>query len=1190
MKKLIKMKHPLRHLLLTVSLLVIVKSASAQVLFSDNFNGMTGPSGYPATPSTGANFELSNPGRIGGTLTLPAGANYINGFFTDGNEQLGNTDTFPADNLDNNVPGDDLLLANQASDWINYDFSTLSTNAPLSLTFNGLVDSPDPTDWLAVLVGSSSQSPWVLDTTFSILFRANGGTQYFNNGNGTTGGSGVGPGANVWQSYQIILSDSTGTGSAFAGNGSLITYYANGVKLGSASINQLVAGQGYLGFDCPGQIVGIDDIAVAVSLPVPLLPVEVQAISPANNTVGLGSNAVFTAAFSASPPVNLQWLQIANGVTNDVNTGVVNVTNNGVVTSTLTIRNAQPGSPGSYEVEAVNATNSAAVVYTSRATLTVVPTITWYAPGAGNGVFSDNSVLTFPGTVANEVYGVDFGGSGFETTANGYTFNDYQASGNVSIAGSVNVFGGYEGAATTGDNSFDTILNNGVNGSSANTATLNNLTVGQAYTVLVLLDDTRTSGAGGPNFSVTDGVTVSPSQAFAFPNGTPAVGGYIMGTFTAQSTNQPLTVLEDGNSQYVAILLEKGTASAPVVAPTIVQDVHPLVSKLSPGAPVSLSIAVAGSSPLSYQWFNQSGPISGATNASYSFDAPAGPDSYNTNSYYCTVDNAAGNATSSTAEVISSTNIVSVYNFSFENGTTGSGNIVVPVMWTPFNDNNYSTVANNGFSVLDPLAPPADGDYFFAINEGPGDPTGGIYQDVGPLQPKTTYTLTVAIGLSENFGPGSANPGLGSPGIISLINGIDNTDTVLATTNGLPGTSDTWQDYSLTFTTGPTVSGDLTVELSVAPASTYQASFDNVQLTQAPAPSIVAPSLASDISPLEAQLTTGTPVTFTVGVNGFPLSYQWYNQNGPISGATTNTYAFDSLTGTNSYYVVVSNTEGAITSSIASVISAPNIVTVNNYGFQNQILSPGETVGGAAPTDWTQFNVGSGGTYYIGLTYASGPASDFTVPLTAPANGNNYLFVNRFNGNGTQVAGVYQDVGALKPNTTYTLTVAIGQRGDTGPNGSWSPGIISLINGVDNTGTVLATGGGLPATPNTWQNYTITYTTGASVSGDLTVELSALDAPSIQADFNNVELTKESAAPSIPPVLNKPVYSGGNLILTGTGGTANASYTWLTTTNLSAPIIWTTNSTGTLDGTGSFSNSIPVNTAQHAAFFRLRLP
>ncbi len=108
--------------------------------------------------------------------------------------------------------------------------------------------------------------------------------------------------------------------------------------------------------------------------------------------------------------------------------------------------------------------------------------------------------------------------------------------------------------------------------------------------------------------------------------------------------------------------------------------------------------------------------------------------------------------------------------------------------------------------------------------------TGGIYQDVGPLLPNTTYTLTVAIGLRNDFTPGS----LGSPGIISLINGANNTGTLLASTNGVPTTSGTWQDYTTTFITGPTVSGDLTVELPVAGASTIQANFDNVRLTKAP--------------------------------------------------------------------------------------------------------------------------------------------------------------------------------------------------------------------------------------------------------------------------------------------------------------------------------------------------------------------
>jgi hypothetical protein len=248
---------------IAASLPLIAQTGSAQVLFSDNFNGMTGSSGYPATATTGANYELGNPGRIGGTLTLPSGANYVLGNTVDGsgnvNVQLGNPNTLPANNLDNNVVGDDMLLAANAATWINYDFSSI--NGPLTLSFDGLVDSSDPTDWFSVMLGNTGQHSFVTDTTFGILFRENGGTQYFPGG--ITGASGAAPGTNVWQSYQLVISDTAGTGSAFDGNGSKIEYYANGVDLGTASIAQLTAGQGYLGFGCPNSIVGIDDISVS---------------------------------------------------------------------------------------------------------------------------------------------------------------------------------------------------------------------------------------------------------------------------------------------------------------------------------------------------------------------------------------------------------------------------------------------------------------------------------------------------------------------------------------------------------------------------------------------------------------------------------------------------------------------------------------------------------------------------------------------------------------------------------------------------------------------------------------------------------------------------------------------------------------------------------------------------------------
>ncbi len=76
-----------------------------------------------------------------------------------------------------------------------------------------------------------------------------------------------------------------------------------------------------------------------------------------------------------------------------------------------------------------------------------------------------------------------------------------------------------------------------------------------------------------------------------------------------------------------------------------------------------------------------------------------------------------------------------------------------------------------------------------------------------------------------------------------------------------------------------------------------------------------------------------------------------------------------------------------------------------------------------------------------------------------------------------------------------------------------------------------------------------------------------------------------------PPVVNPPYTSGGNIVLTGTGGSPNGSYSWLTSTNVTAPVSeWTTNSTGVFSETGSFSNAIPVNPSEPARFFRLKTP
>jgi hypothetical protein len=75
------------------------------------------------------------------------------------------------------------------------------------------------------------------------------------------------------------------------------------------------------------------------------------------------------------------------------------------------------------------------------------------------------------------------------------------------------------------------------------------------------------------------------------------------------------------------------------------------------------------------------------------------------------------------------------------------------------------------------------------------------------------------------------------------------------------------------------------------------------------------------------------------------------------------------------------------------------------------------------------------------------------------------------------------------------------------------------------------------------------------------------------------------------PVVNHPTVSGGNFILTGSGGVAGSGYSVLTATNLSTPAaLWTTNTTGTFDSNGNFSNAIPVSSTPPVKFFWIRTP
>jgi hypothetical protein len=76
----------------------------------------------------------------------------------------------------------------------------------------------------------------------------------------------------------------------------------------------------------------------------------------------------------------------------------------------------------------------------------------------------------------------------------------------------------------------------------------------------------------------------------------------------------------------------------------------------------------------------------------------------------------------------------------------------------------------------------------------------------------------------------------------------------------------------------------------------------------------------------------------------------------------------------------------------------------------------------------------------------------------------------------------------------------------------------------------------------------------------------------------------------VAPAITSMAVAGTNLVVTGTGGNPNANYTWQVTTDLTPPIIWAQAAQGVFSSSGTFSNSLPIESTQPQKFFRLRIP
>lgn len=257
------MKKPSLAHLIAALLPTLAATSHAAVLFTDNFDVNSGS--YTDNAGIGPNHDVANPGRQGGTLATPT-----LGYTFQGNAQVGNATTLAANSNAGSLLGDDMLLAFGASATINFNFAVVTS--PLEISFDALPNNQaDLTNWVSFMISENGGTQFVNNPSvdFGILFRANGGTQYFTDGaNATDGAAGASVGQNVWEDYRIILSDAAGTGSAFGTGSSRLDYYKNGSLLSSLTISDpFTADQGYFAFG-GGGLAGVDNIRIS-SIPEP---------------------------------------------------------------------------------------------------------------------------------------------------------------------------------------------------------------------------------------------------------------------------------------------------------------------------------------------------------------------------------------------------------------------------------------------------------------------------------------------------------------------------------------------------------------------------------------------------------------------------------------------------------------------------------------------------------------------------------------------------------------------------------------------------------------------------------------------------------------------------------------------------------------------------------------------------------
>lgn len=283
-------------------------------------------------------------------------------------------------------------------------------------------------------------------------------------------------------------------------------------------------------------------------------------------------------------------------------------------------------------------------------------------------------------------------------------------------------------------------------------------------------------------------------------------------------------------------------------------------------------------------------------------------------------------------------------------------------------------------------------------------------------------------------------------------------------------------------------------------------------------------------------------------------------------------------TGSTTYKIGANNSDANFSGVISSNTAVSgSVVIVNKYGTGTLALSGASTYTGGTTVNAGTLRVnnttgsatGSGevnvlpGATLAGAGIIAGAASIYDYATLAPGNS----------------AGTLTFGSDLSVSDASVMQFELGTTSDR-----------VVVNGaLSLAGTInVAAISGFGAGTYTLFNYAPAYG----------IELGALALGTVPGGYNYALSTNALlgqvnllVSPTAPPSLGAPVYSGGNLILSGTGGTPGANYYVLTSTNVALPMVnWTPLATNQFDGSGNFAFTNAVSPGTPQLFYRLQVP